>query len=102
MISIILAERYGSEVGFDDGPYNTSGGEFEGISPREVWKAWYKSEKIHFKGKNNPVKYWKTNNQQEQPFTDFLKSFTSAFNYVARNKGIDVQLKIDNNNIVIE
>lgn len=101
-ISTILAGRYGSEDDFHGGPYNVSGGEFEGISPREVWKTWYKSEKTHFKGNNNPVKYWKTNHQQEQPFTDFLKSFTSAFNYVARNKGIDVQLKIDNNNIVIE
>ncbi|EMV0458897.1 AAA family ATPase [Listeria marthii] len=89
-IQLIIQGAYGNEDENDNGPYNIPGSGYHRVAPRVVWKQWFKAEKSNFIGNNNPVKYWKTSNENSKEFIEFHNSLEKAFKFVAKNKGIDI------------
>lgn len=66
---------------------NVASGRYQGKKEREVWKLWFNEEKSNWKKKNNPVKYFAKENTQT--INKFTNSFEKAFNFVAKNLGIE-------------
>ncbi|EGP69439.1 AAA family ATPase [Streptococcus mitis] len=53
--------------------YKNQNGTYQNTKPREVWKAWFNDEKSNWKGKNNPIVYWRNKNLDS--VNEFEKSF---------------------------
>lgn len=66
--------------------YKNQNGQYYNTEPRKVWKAWFKIEQTNWKGKNNPISYWKSTNKDD--LNNFFKELETAFNFVAKNNKI--------------
>ncbi len=66
--------------------YKNQNGTYQNTKPREVWKAWFNDEKSNWKGKNNPIVYWRNKNLDS--VNEFEKSFKKAYDFVAKNNKI--------------
>lgn len=66
--------------------YQKANGTYKNTKPRQVWKAWFNTEKSNWVGKNNPIKYWKSKNTK--PVREFEQSFKKAYDFVAKNNKI--------------
>lgn len=69
-----------------DTAYKNVPGTYYNTPPRQVWKKWFEEESKHWKNRNNPVKYWKKENQELTQ--KFLEELEKAFNFVAKNNKI--------------
>lgn len=72
-----------------DGPYFQPISDYYKKKPREVWKMWFNEEKKHWIGKNNPVKYWKAENNDSKVLVDFYTELRKAIEFVSIKRGID-------------
>ena len=66
--------------------YQETHGTYKNTKPREVWKKWFNTEKDHWKGKNNPIKYWTSSHPEE--VKQFEKNLKKVFDFVATNNKI--------------
>lgn len=66
--------------------YKNEYGTYRNIEARKAWKAWFKSEQEYWKGKNNPISYWKLTHKDE--LNNFFKELETTFNFVAKNNKI--------------
>ena len=66
--------------------YQKADGTYKNTKPREVWKAWFKTEQSNWNGKNNPINYWKKKNTDS--VKEFEKSLKKAYDFVAKNNKI--------------
>lgn len=66
--------------------YENQNGTYKNTKPRVVWKTWFNDEKSNWKGKNNPIVYWRNKNLDS--VNEFEKSFKKAYDFVAKNNKI--------------
>lgn len=66
--------------------YKNQNGTYQNTKPRVVWKTWFNDEKSNWKGKNNPIVYWKNKNLDS--VNEFEKAFKKAYDFVAKNNKI--------------
>ena len=66
--------------------YENQNGTYKNTKPRVVWKAWFNDEKSNWKGKNNPIVYWRNKNLDS--VNEFEKSLKKAYDFVAKNNKI--------------
>ena len=66
--------------------YENQNGTYKNTKPRVVWKTWFNDEKSNWKGKNNPIVYWRNKNLDS--INEFEKSFKKAYDFVAKNNKI--------------
>lgn len=62
--------------------YENQNGTYKNTKPRVVWKTWFNDEKSNWKGKNNPIVYWRNKN------LDSVNEFEKAYDFVAKNNKI--------------
>lgn len=89
-IQQIRTGLYGIEEDNHDGLYNSFGSDYYGKKPRQVWKMWFNHEKQYFTGKNNPVKYWVSQNANSPSYKKFIADFEKSLNFVSKEKGINL------------
>ena len=66
--------------------YQEAHGSYKNTKPRIVWKDWFNTEKEHWKGKNNPIRYWTLSHPEE--IKQFEENLKKVFDFVATNNKI--------------
>lgn len=98
--SILINNPYNEEVraivnGYSSNEQRVYGTDGYGKKDRNIWKDWFKEEKKNWNSKNNPIKFWMNHDDSKDSLLQFYKNLKASMLFVAKNRGIDLNIAIE-------